>query len=65
MVRMLYWESNKPTRLWREITEYLWKNCYEANLVKSEIHIINRENRKTVYSFQTLTLPYFTALHSE
>ena len=33
-----------------EITEYLWKNCYEANLVKSEIHIINRENRKTVYS---------------
>lgn len=26
---------------------------------------INRENKKTVYSFQTLTLPYFSKLHSE
>jgi len=48
-----------------EITDYLWKNCYEANLVKSGIHIINREDRKLVYSFQTLTLPYFSDLHSE
>lgn len=49
----------------QEITEYLWDKCFKANLIKSEIFIIERKNKQTVYSFQTLTLPYFNTLYSE
>lgn len=49
----------------KELTEEIWKMCFQLNLVLSEIHIINRKNRKLVYSFQTLTLPFFTSLYQE
>lgn len=39
--------------------------CFQLNLVLSEVHIIKRPNKKLVYSFQTLTLPFFTNLHSD
>ena len=39
--------------------------CFQLNLVLSGIRIINRPNRKLVYSFQTLTLPFFTSLHKD
>ena len=39
--------------------------CFQLNLVLSGIHIINRPNKKLVYSFQTLTLPFFTSLHKD
>ena len=38
--------------------------CFQLNLVLSGIHIINRTNKKLVYSFQTLSLPYFTTLYN-
>ena len=28
----------------KEITEYLWKKCFMANLIKNDIFIIKREN---------------------
>lgn len=49
----------------QELTEEIWKMCFNLNLVLSEIHIINRANNKTVYSFQTLTLPFFTSLYND
>ena len=39
--------------------------CFQLNLVLSEIHIINRVNKKLVYSFQTLSLPFFTNLYND
>lgn len=39
--------------------------CIQFNLVLSGIHIIKRPNKKLVYSFQTLTLPFFTSLFNE
>jgi len=33
--------------------------CFQLNLVLSKIHIIKRNNKKLVYSFQTLTVPFF------
>jgi hypothetical protein len=39
--------------------------CFQLNLVLSGIHIINRPNKKLVYSFQTLSLPYFTSLYND
>jgi hypothetical protein len=48
-----------------ELVQKLWQMCDDLNLVLSDILIINRENWKTIYSFQTLTLPYFTALYHE
>ena len=44
------------------------KRCLAAisrHLVLSGIHIINRPNKKLVYSFQTLTLPFFTSLYND
>jgi hypothetical protein len=41
------------------------KMCFQLNLVLSGIHIINRPNKKLVYSFQTLTLPFFTSLYND
>lgn len=49
----------------KELTEEIWKMCFQLNLVLSDIHIINRKNKKLVYSFQTLTLPFFTSLYQE
>lgn len=49
----------------QELTEEIWKMCFQLNLVLSEIHIINRPNKKLVYSFQTLTLPFFTSLFND
>jgi LAGLIDADG DNA endonuclease family len=45
-----------------ELTNGLWKLCRDLNLVSKEILIINRNNWKTIYSFQTFTLPFFTEL---
>lgn len=45
-----------------ELVETLWAMCSSLNLVYAPILEINRSNWKTVYSFQTLTLPYFTEL---
>nr|YP_010146953.1 hypothetical protein K4014_mgp14 [Cyclocybe aegerita]QQP21461.1 hypothetical protein [Cyclocybe aegerita] len=42
----------------KELTEEVWKMCFQLNLVLSDIHIIDRINRKLVYSFQTLSLPF-------
>ena len=39
--------------------------CFKLNLVLSGIHIINRQNKKIVYSFQTLSLPFFTSLYKD
>ena len=39
--------------------------CFQLNLVLSGINIINRQNRKIVYSFQTLSLPFFTSLYKD
>jgi hypothetical protein len=39
--------------------------CFQLNLILSGIHVINRPNKKLVYSFQTLSLPFFTSLHSD
>lgn len=39
--------------------------CFQLNLVLSGIHIINRANKKIVYSFQTLSLPFFTSLYND
>ena len=39
--------------------------CFKLNLVLSKIHIIKRPNKKIVYSFQTLTLPFFSNLFNE
>ena len=49
----------------QELTEEIRKRCFQLNLVLSVIRIINRPNRKLVYSFQTLTLPFFTSLHKD
>ncbi len=40
-----------------ELVETLWAMCSSLNLVYAPILEINRSNWKTVYSFQTLTLP--------
>ena len=39
--------------------------CFQLNLVLSRIHIINRQNKKIVYSFQILSLPFFTSLYND
>ena len=39
--------------------------CFKLYLVLSGIHIINRQNKKLVYSFQTLSLPFFTSLYKD
>jgi LAGLIDADG DNA endonuclease family len=39
--------------------------CLQLNLVLSGIHKINRANKKIVYSFQTLSLPFFTSLYKD
>jgi hypothetical protein len=49
----------------QELTEGIWKFCFQLNLVLNKIHIINRPNKKLVYSFQTLTLPFFTSLYND
>jgi hypothetical protein len=48
-----------------ELTQEVWQRCFKLKLILSGIHIINRKNKKTVYSFQTLTLPYFTSLFND
>lgn len=49
----------------QELTEEILRMCFKLNLVLNKIHIINRSNRKLVYSFQTLTLPFFTYLFND
>jgi hypothetical protein len=48
-----------------ELTKEIWQMCFDLNLVLSKIHNIKRQNKKIVYSFQTLTLPYFTNLYND
>nr|YP_010833294.1 LAGLIDADG endonuclease [Agaricus bitorquis]WFG54041.1 LAGLIDADG endonuclease [Agaricus bitorquis] len=48
-----------------ELTQEIWNLCFQFNLVLSGIHIFKRPNRKIVYSFQTLTLPFFTNLFND
>lgn len=45
-----------------ELIKEVWQMSYKLILVLGGIHIIQRNNWKTLYSFQTLTLPYFTNL---
>jgi hypothetical protein len=45
-----------------ELTNGLWNMCFNLKLVLNDISIINRNNWKTIYAFQTLTLPFFTEL---
>lgn len=49
----------------QELTQKIWEMCSELNLVLSGIHIIDRQKNKIVYSFQTLSLPFFTSLYSD
>ena len=49
----------------QELTEEIWKMCFQLNLVLSGIHIIKRPNKKLIYSFQSLTLPFFTSLYND
>lgn len=49
----------------QELTQEIWKMCFQLNLVLSGIHIINRVDKKLVYSFQTLSLPFFTVLYND
>lgn len=46
----------------KEITERLWSICHSLNLVINPVNPISRENWKIIYTFQSLTMPYFTAL---
>jgi hypothetical protein len=39
--------------------------CFKNKLILSGIHVIQRKDKQTVYSFQTLSLPYFTSLYNE
>jgi LAGLIDADG DNA endonuclease family len=48
-----------------ELTQEIWKISIQLKLVLSGVHIINRANKKIVYSFQTLSLPFFTFLYNE
>nr|YP_010130233.1 LAGLIDADG endonuclease [Clavaria fumosa]QPZ51134.1 LAGLIDADG endonuclease [Clavaria fumosa] len=49
----------------QELTQEILNMCFKLNLILSGIHVINRNNRQTVYSFQTLSLPYFTFLYND
>ena len=48
-----------------ELTKKVWQMCFDFKLVLSDILIIQRKKEKPVYSFQTLTLPYFTNIYNE
>jgi LAGLIDADG DNA endonuclease family protein len=48
-----------------ELTKNVWNICFNLKIVLSGVHIINRPNKLTVYSFQTLSLPYFTNLYQD
>ena len=48
-----------------ELTMGLWTLCKDLQLVSSEILTLHRHNWQPVYSFQTLTLPFFTELFNE
>lgn len=47
-----------------EIVKILWAICYKLKLVINPIKTLNRNNWKTIYYFQTLTMPYFTKLYN-
>lgn len=49
----------------QELTQEIWKMCSKLKLVLSGIHIIDRQNNNIVYSFQTLSLPFFTSLYND
>lgn len=48
-----------------ELTREIWSICFKHKLILSGIKTISRVNRKKVYSFQTLSLPYFSSLYLE
>lgn len=43
-----------------ELVNNLWSTCQSLHLVMSPVKTLNRSNYKTIYYFQTLTMPYFT-----
>jgi hypothetical protein len=45
-----------------ELTNNLWRLCNEFNLVTTPVKILQRGTGKSVYYFQTLTIPYFTRI---
>lgn len=49
----------------QELTQEIWKMCSKLKLVLSGFHIIDRQNNNIVYSFQTLSLPFFTSLYND
>jgi DNA-binding transcriptional regulator WhiA len=46
-----------------ELTQEIWKISFQLKLVLSGVHIINRANRKTVYSFPSEACSIFTFFH--
>ncbi|RYE27649.1 MAG: hypothetical protein EOP45_00420 [Sphingobacteriaceae bacterium] len=46
----------------KEITECLWSICHSLNLVINPINPISQGDWKIIYTFQSLTMPYFTTL---
>jgi hypothetical protein len=49
----------------QELTEGLWKMCHDLNLTISPVKTFQRpDNRKLVYYFQSLTMPYFTNVYN-
>ena len=49
----------------QELTQKIWDICYQLKLVLKSIHVIDRPNKNLVYSFQTITLPFFTVLYND
>lgn len=49
----------------KEITERVWSICHSLNLVINPVSAISRGNWKIIYTFQSLTMPYFTTLWHE
>lgn len=45
-----------------ELTNGLWQMCWDLKLILSNVYVMNRNHWKTIYAFQTLTLPFFTDL---
>ena len=48
-----------------ELTQAIWLMCYQFKLILSGVHPIDRPNRQTAYTFQTLTLPFFLQLFKD
>lgn len=48
-----------------ELTQALWMMCNKFNLILSGVKPLERKNKQTIYTFQTLTLPFFLQLFND